>query len=407
MLKLLGELSTDPATASDGDTSAKLTIEPEKLAQAQPELEIYTSTLVLTTAMRESKMEQAAALSIALLARINQYNRRSLDTLASKVTFYYALVHERLSRLPEIRPKLLALHRTSCLRHDDIGQAVALNLLLRNLLSQNLLDQAYKLATKTNFPESASNNQFSRYLFYMGRIQALQLDYSDAFSKLTQSSRKAPQNTALPFRLVVQKHIIIVQQLLGEVPERSMFNQTGLRIALQPYLELTQSVRLGNLNGFHDVVERHGAVFRRDSTFTLIQRLAHNVIKTGLRKVNLSYSKISLADVCSKVQLESVASAEFVCAKAVRDGVIDATINHEEGCMESQEQLDLYATGEPQQAYHKRITFCLDVHNEAVKAMRYPQNAHKKAMDKSRSSADEKTDEELAKEIEDEMAEED
>lgn len=49
-------------------------------------------------------------------------------------------------------------------RHDEIGQATTVNLLLRNLLSQNLLDQAYKLATKTNFPESCSNNQFCRYL---------------------------------------------------------------------------------------------------------------------------------------------------------------------------------------------------------------------------------------------------
>lgn len=49
-------------------------------------------------------------------------------------------------------------------RHDEIGQATTLNLLLRNLLSQNLLDQAYKLASKTNFPENCSNNQFCRYL---------------------------------------------------------------------------------------------------------------------------------------------------------------------------------------------------------------------------------------------------
>lgn len=27
-----------------------------------------------------------------------------------------------------------------------------------------------------------------------------------------------------------------------------------------------------------------------------------------------------------------------------------------------------------QQAFHRRITFCLDVHNEAVKSMRFPAN---------------------------------
>lgn len=28
-------------------------------------------------------------------------------------------------------------------------------------------------------------------------------------------------------------------------------------------------------------------------------------------------------------------------------------------------------TKEPQEAFHRRISFCLDVHNEAVRAMRY------------------------------------
>ena len=32
---------------------------------------------------------------------------------------------------------------------------------------------------------------------------------------------------------------------------------------------------------------------------------------------------------------------------------------------------DIYSTGEPQAAFHARIAFCLDLHNEAVKAMRY------------------------------------
>ena len=32
----------------------------------------------------------------------------------------------------------------------------------------------------------------------------------------------------------------------------------------------------------------------------------------------------------------------------------------------------MYTTREPMNAFHQRIEFCLKVHNEAVKAMRYP-----------------------------------
>ena len=38
---------------------------------------------------------------------------------------------------------------------------------------------------------------------------------------------------------------------------------------------------------------------------------------------------------------------------------------------------DVYSTLEPQAAFHKRITFCLNIHNDAVKAMSYPPDAHK------------------------------
>lgn len=55
----------------------------------------------------------------------------------------------------------------------------------------------------------------------------------------------------------------------------------------------------------------------------LILRLRHNVIKTGLRAISLSYSRISLADVASKLTLGSREDAEFIVAKAIRDGVIE------------------------------------------------------------------------------------
>ena len=56
----------------------------------------------------------------------------------------------------------------------------------------------------------------------------------------------------------------------------------------------------------------------------------------------------------------------------------------------------------------RRIAFCIDVHNDAVKSMRYPPDAYKRelgASDQSKPKADEKSIEELIKEMEDEMEE--
>ena len=130
---------------------------------------------------------------------------------------------------------------------------------------------------------------------------------------------------------------------MGDIPERARFIQKNLEKSLIPYFHLTQAVRTGNLTEFNKgkfdawdaphfrsilVLENYGASFKNDKTYTLILRLRHNVIKTGIRRISISYSKISLADIASQLALDSPEDAEFIVAKAIRDGVIDAEIDH-------------------------------------------------------------------------------
>jgi len=281
-------------------------------------------------------------------------------------------------KLEEIRLNLLNAYRTATLRHNDEAQAVLVNSILRNYLEYNLYDQAEKFVSNITFKEeSTSSNQYARYLYYQGKIKSTQLEYTEAYKCLLGAIRKAPQNSARGFRASVHKLACIVQLLMGEIPERSIFRQSGLKQGLAPYLQLTQAVRVGDLKSFHKVVNTYGNLFRSDKTFTLIQRLHHNVIKTGLRKINLAYTRISFEDICTKLNLDSPDDAEFIVAKAIRDGVINASINHEGRFIQSKENMDVYSTQEPQAAFHKRIKFCLRTHNEAIKAMRFPPDAHK------------------------------
>ena len=83
------------------------------------------------------------------------------------------------------------------------------------------------------------------------------------------------------------------------------------------------------------------AAFKRDDTWSLVLRLRHSVIKTGLRKISLSYSRISFADICAKLKINSPTTAEYICAKAIRDGVIDAVIDHDKGWLQSTEVVDV------------------------------------------------------------------
>lgn len=105
----------------------------------------------------------------------------------------------------------------------------------------------------------------------------------------------------------MHKLLIVVELLLGEIPDRLQFRQPSLKRSLMPYFLLTQgkaspppprllhpgpdrptdpcpsptAVRTGNLAKFNQVLDQFGEKFQADGTYTLIIRLRHNVIKTG------------------------------------------------------------------------------------------------------------------------------
>ncbi|KAK2082634.1 26S proteasome non-ATPase regulatory subunit 3 [Saguinus oedipus] len=342
-----------------------------------PEVEAYIQLLMVIFLMNSKRYKEAQKISDDLMQKISTQNRRALDLVAAKCYYYHARVYEFLDKLDVVRRFLHARLRTATLRHDADGQATLLNLLLRNYLRYSLYDQAEKLVSKSVFPEQANNNEWARYLYYTGRIKAIQLEYSEARRTMTKALRKASQHTAVGFKQTVHKLLIVVELLLGEIPDRLQFRQPSLKRSLMPYFLLTQAVRTGNLAKFNQVLDQFGEKFQADGTCTLIIPLRHNVIKTGVPE-----------------------DAEFIVAKAIRDGVIEASINHEKGYVQSKEMIDIYSTREPQLAFHQLISFCLDIHNMSVKAMRFPPKAYNKDLESAEERCErEQQDLEFAKEM--------
>eukprot|EP00762_Andalucia_godoyi_P006274 ANDGO_05856.mRNA.1 26S proteasome non-ATPase regulatory subunit 3 len=319
-------------------------------------------------------------------------NRRTSDLLVSKLVFQYFVHWEKQTETEKTRfdmvSYLFSMLRTAALRHDDYNVSLCLNLALRTLIHAKKFEAAERLSSRLEFPESRTgSSQFTRYLYYMGHIKAVQLDYSTAVDVLQQALRKAPMMRALGFRLAVSKLLVLVMLLIGDVPEKSLF-VGSLGQALDPYLQLTKAVRVGDVKAFVAAVQQHAAAFERDGVSSLVQRLRFNVIKTGLRRLNVAYSRISFQDIRSKLGLENeedVISVEMMVAKAIRDGVVDAECVHADdqnavGFMKSKDVVDVYATQDPMQAYHRRITYCLEVHNKAVRAMRFPDDAQARGL---------------------------
>ncbi|KAG5996525.1 hypothetical protein E4U52_006485 [Claviceps spartinae] len=373
-----------------------------------PEIDIFLGILIQVYLFDAKKYQEGAEFSKNLSARVQALNRRTLDSLSAKVYFYYSLFCEHVSPLPpssesaivSIRPTLLASLRTAVLRKDIDTQASVIVLLLRNYLLTSHISQADLLVSHTQFPENAVNNQVARFLYYLGRIRAIQLRYTEAHEHLTAATRKAPSsNCAVGFSQTATKLLMVVELLMGDIPNRATFRQATLEGSLHAYFLLVQAVRVGNLEDFETTIADHGDTFRRDGTYSLILRLRQNVIKTGIRMMSLSYSRISLRDICIRLHLGSEESAEYIVAKAIRDGVIEATLDRERGFMRSKEVGDVYSTGEPGEAFHDRIRACLALHDESVKAMRFPMNQHRLELKNAQEARDRER--EWAKDIQD------
>ena len=349
---------------------ASLTANPDLL-----ELYVYLVTCMMLVdgkAWRDALNLSQVGIQLAMSA-----NSRIVDPISSRLCSIMSLAAENLGMLGQIRGTLLQLHRAAVLRHDSIGQETLLNLLLRNYLSFKLYNQAEALRAKAQPAVYKSSTQHCRLLYYHGRIQAVLLEYSDAKDALVQASRKAPQS-ALGFRLEVAKWLVVVRLLLGEVPSRSEMAPADLRSMMGPYFDLARAVGRGDVNVFDSVASKYQEEFERDDLRHVVARLRANVIRSGVRRIASAYSRITLHDIAKKLGLPNVSDAEYIVAKAIRDGGIVAQLDHESGIMTCPSVSDVYSTDEPLIAFHARIAFCLDIHNEAVTAIRHDPMSTKK-----------------------------
>lgn len=352
---------------------------------ALPEISAYLHLLVQLFLLDANAIPQLVELSQIVIALLKSYNRRTLDFILAKLWFYVARAAELSNDLPSLRPELLAALRTATLRHDDQTTASLVTLLLRNYLKSHDISPAADLCEKVVFPDNAGVALAARYFYYMSSIHAIQLDYSMAHECVVTAIRKAPQTKwARGFNQEATKLKVIIELLMGDIPELKVFR--AAEGSLEPYFQVCKAVRLGDIKLFEEVLRKYEQVFLKENNFTLVSRLRQNVIRTGIRTISLSYSKISLKDICIKLHLESEEATEYIVSKAIRDGVIEAFINHEKGYMKSKELSDIYSTKLPQEDFDQRIRFCLSLHTDSVKAMRYPSDDNKN--DNNRASAE-------------------
>ena len=346
------------------------------LEKCQQSTEVYAFIfMIILTKLVDYKEYKEALTSVQNLIQFFKVNESlTINTLKAKAYYYLSLITEKLNIQDQIINELQEAYRTACIEMDFISQVTLINCIIRYYLNNKNIEMARSFISKTKYVENISSYEDARYLFYIGKIEAIQMNYSDSYTHLSSSFRKAPEKTGDGFKNLVNKYLILVQLLMGEIPDmKSLMKSNRVRDfkEFEPYLLLLKIVRQGNLEEFKKGIEIYEMNFKRDGTFNLVQRIRQVVIKAGLRKINLSYSRISIKDITEKLKLENEKEAEYIIAKAIRDGVFLATINHEEGYVKSKEINDIYSTFEPQRSYQSRILFLNNIFVESQRSMKY------------------------------------
>ena len=334
----------------------------------------YFNQLLLILNLIDNKRHEEAFNALANIIPALKQSGQTFWHLKSLAYYYLCLEAEKLGKLGKIMSEVHHAYRQSCLDLDFETQVTLTNCILRYYILNNSYELARNFLSKIRYPENISMYQDARYLYYLGRINTVQMNYSEAYKNLSNCLRKAPDNNE-GFRIHVEKLMIIVELLMGEIPDLTKYHKLQ---QITPYLILLKAVKRGNLSEFKEANEKYKELFFQDKNYNLIQRLRLIVIKVGLRKINLSYSRISIADIAEKLNLGSVKETELIIMKAIKDGVFLAKIDHETGVVQSEEITDIYSTFEPQKAFLRRIEFLNHIHNESKKEIKYPDNKNKK-----------------------------
>lgn len=136
------QLPSQPTPLGDVTAETKLHCTSQRAQEVMnlAETQLFLYDLLLMKLIDDGDLKSARELSEFVYLRIKNVSLRTLDSLAAKALYLISVVYEKQGKLPDIRPMMFEAYKTSCLRHDQIGQATIMNIILRSYLQQNLYD---------------------------------------------------------------------------------------------------------------------------------------------------------------------------------------------------------------------------------------------------------------------------
>jgi hypothetical protein len=108
--------------------------------------------------------------------------------------------------------------------------------------------QADNFRLKSLFPENRSNYQYARYLFYVGQINVVQLDYSTALANLSQvrfASQHGTDGTTCHLATTVYHALFVVCVFSQAIRKAPTHAAVGFRQAVRVFYRSSIDLCLG------------------------------------------------------------------------------------------------------------------------------------------------------------------
>lgn len=342
----------------------------------------YEITLALFSSLLLYKSKQYSAARSSLHSLLfdrphNFAHRTYLEPLVNFLFYKYLNCIEFSKTFDEQKSELYLLLRELQAYKSEILFCTLYIFILRNLILNKKLREAHQLLKNWAFPERIQYVYFTKYLFYKGLFHGLVGQYQKSYQFMNDAFRKVPENqdkltTGLKnFILLVQKHMIVLNLLLNELPSIEMFTDIP---KLNNYKELVKVVSQGNKDEFTKYIQGHKDEFVKDLVYPLLNKLKVVVLRNAVKKLSIAYTRISIPEALVKIGIKDDDNFDIqsFLAKS-KDYIEDFTIDVQNNFINFARSSENYSDAFIRETLNRRIEHLNILEEQVVKSLKYPE----------------------------------
>ena len=349
---------------------------------ATPKTE-YEITLALLSALLLYKSKQYSAAQTALhtllFDRPHAFAQRTyLEQLVNFLFYKYLNCIEHSNSFESQKSQLYLLLRELQAYKSEVLFCTLYIFILRNLILSKKLKEAHQLIKNWIFPESIQYIYFTKYLFYKGLFFGLVGQYQKAYQYMNDAFRKVPENQEKltpglkNFILLIQKHMIVLNLLLNELPSIEIFTEVP---KLKNYKELVKAVSQGHNEEFTKYLNDHKNEFIRDLVYPLLTKMKVVVLRNAVKKLSIAYTRISIPEILSKIGIKQNDNFDLQSFLVKSKGYIENfIIDPKANVIDFARSSENYSDSFIRETLNKRIDHLNTLEEQIVKSLKYPEN---------------------------------